>query len=739
MPASKDSRYCPQPFQSDQIELPERLEDLIESLAEKVHDAWAAQRIEEGWSYGPERNDTRKENPCLVPYEELPDSEKEYDRLTAKQSIAAIVELGYTVTSPDDYHDLETEEWISELRDSPRVRDLHRVADRVLNRGMVGRAAVLLGLLQLLTKKAIQSGELLLAQDIARYGLAHFEEDPDLTHKLALTQVELGEMDAARTILKTYGKTSTVPLRSLAARVAKDASFLEADEQKRMRYLKAACGQYRQAARLNPSDTFPLINLAACLALSGDRKAARQEARKVIHLCRLDQDKATPDYYYFATLAEAHLIRGDMKEAQAAYRKAVRLGRTRARDYLSTRRQAIRLADALRLDCKQVKAWLPEPCIVIFHGHPYDPDKQGALRKSDLGQVSDQMRRWLRRNHAWFSYSSASAGSDILFLEGMEEHQGTTHIFLPWPEESFRESSVHPSWHPRFRECLDRAAAVHTMSHHHYQETSLGIEFMNKVMLGGGLQLAQKLGIPIKALAVWNGDRDAPGGTASFIDLCREQNIPTTVIPVRKPADSVKRKPAPAALSLFNISEGAQDIKSILFSDVVGYSRIAESQVPAFVNEFMRRISVLIAKTDHQPVINNTWGDALYAVFNKPCQAGGFALELRDLVRSTPWQDFNLPDALNIRIGLHAGPVFATRDPIIRQVTYTGFHISWAARIEPSAQPGEIFCSEEFAALSELDPDTSFLTTYVGTFQLAKKFDRKRLYKIQAAGPSPKR
>lgn len=83
--------------------LPDNLTPLIEALAENVHDTWAAGRIADGWSYGPERNDSLKQHPCLVPYNELPESEKAYDRNTAKATIAFILSQGYSILRKQTY------------------------------------------------------------------------------------------------------------------------------------------------------------------------------------------------------------------------------------------------------------------------------------------------------------------------------------------------------------------------------------------------------------------------------------------------------------------------------------------------------------------------------------------------------------------------------------------------------------------------------------------------------------
>ncbi|MBQ8058119.1 MAG: Ryanodine receptor Ryr [Ruminococcus sp.] len=89
--------YNPKPIDISEVELSEDLLELSEKLAENVHDVWASGRISQGWSYGEKRDDDKKQTPCLVPYDELPEVEKEYDRNTALSSIKAIVALGYKI------------------------------------------------------------------------------------------------------------------------------------------------------------------------------------------------------------------------------------------------------------------------------------------------------------------------------------------------------------------------------------------------------------------------------------------------------------------------------------------------------------------------------------------------------------------------------------------------------------------------------------------------------------------
>lgn len=90
--------YIPTPIDTSNEVLPNELEVLAEKIAKNVHDVWAEGRLMDGWTYGPTRDDIKKQHPCLVPYEELSEAEKEYDRKTAIQTLKLIVKLGFKIT-----------------------------------------------------------------------------------------------------------------------------------------------------------------------------------------------------------------------------------------------------------------------------------------------------------------------------------------------------------------------------------------------------------------------------------------------------------------------------------------------------------------------------------------------------------------------------------------------------------------------------------------------------------------
>ena len=93
----RNSNYIPQPINTKDVVLQKELIPLAEEIAKNVHDVWSEGRIKDGWKYGEERNDAEKLHPCLVPYEELTEAEKEYDRNTSQETLKLIMKLGFKI------------------------------------------------------------------------------------------------------------------------------------------------------------------------------------------------------------------------------------------------------------------------------------------------------------------------------------------------------------------------------------------------------------------------------------------------------------------------------------------------------------------------------------------------------------------------------------------------------------------------------------------------------------------
>lgn len=94
--------YNPKPIDLSDVELTEDLNELREAIAENAHDVWAAERQAQGWTYGPHRDDDKKETPCMLPYSQLPDSEKKFDRDMAMNTLKLVKKLGYDLIKREE-------------------------------------------------------------------------------------------------------------------------------------------------------------------------------------------------------------------------------------------------------------------------------------------------------------------------------------------------------------------------------------------------------------------------------------------------------------------------------------------------------------------------------------------------------------------------------------------------------------------------------------------------------------
>jgi hypothetical protein len=91
--------YMPKPLNTKDVALPSDILELSEKLAQNTHEVWAAHRLADGWTYGPVRDDKEKTHPSLVPYEQLSEPEKDYDRNIALEALRFMIAHGYKITS----------------------------------------------------------------------------------------------------------------------------------------------------------------------------------------------------------------------------------------------------------------------------------------------------------------------------------------------------------------------------------------------------------------------------------------------------------------------------------------------------------------------------------------------------------------------------------------------------------------------------------------------------------------
>ena len=118
-------------------------------------------------------------------------------------------------------------------------------------------------------------------------------------------------------------------------------------------------------------------------------------------------------------------------------------------------------------------------------------------------------------------------------------------------------------------------------------------------------------------------------------------------------------------------------------------------------------------------------------MFDDTASAGHYALELNAMVRATDWTAVGLPPSFDLRIGLHCGPIFCSRDPVTGEGLYTGSHTSRTARIEPITPPGQVYTSSAFAAVAAATGVDDLGFSYIGRIPLAKHYGSLSLYHVQ--------
>jgi class 3 adenylate cyclase len=171
-------------------------------------------------------------------------------------------------------------------------------------------------------------------------------------------------------------------------------------------------------------------------------------------------------------------------------------------------------------------------------------------------------------------------------------------------------------------------------------------------------------------------------------------------------------------------------LKTLLFADFAGYSRVQDINAARFQGEFWAIAARAIAASPVAPVFANTWGDGLFVVFDDAPAGAAFALALSEGMQAADWAALGLPATSQIRICLHAGPVFCAFDPVIGRDNYFGASVTRAARIEPITPPGTVFASEAFAATLAASGSMEFVPEYVGTVGLAKGYGESRVYRL---------
>ncbi len=673
------------------------LQELREILALQVHHALLTQMSDDLWQ-------VRKEG---IPYEQVPDELRGLQRQEALEALEGILGHGFRIVPP------------SKPDIDPAV-------------------------LKARAEAYIHSGEPFQAYDLIQSGLALEPGSQELRQLKAVALLQSGApfeaIDLLEGLLREGVANSTA--LGLLARAHRELGTRTQQPSQRQAHFSRARTLYEELLQRGPS---PWIGLhAAALALhTGDRARAQAQARDVATQCRTIYERLVEDggdaFWILTILAQASLIHGGWAAARPHFMEVAEHGATRARDLAELRHDALRILRQLGQDASELEAILPVPRVVVFTGHMVDfPDRpERRFPPEAEGAVAEALKRKLDELDAWSGFASAAAGSQILFHEAMQARGAETHVVLPYDEETFLEDSVDyrgdGDWRARFAKVLSGARGLITASPHRLDEGSIAFRYNNELLLGLACLRARQLHADVIPLMLWDGVPSKASGSAAatfetwtslgyevrVMDLGRVTGIPLG------PRTGPARPPRSESQLPRELRSG---IQVMLFADVVHFSQLTDAQVPRFVDGFLGALHTLEESLSVQPVARNTWGDGLFYVFQGLGEAASFAQSLVDTVAQTRWAELGLPADLNLRVALHAGPVFSGSDPVTGRPTCFGTHVNRAARIEPITPPGQVYVSQAFAALAAAREIPGLLCEYVGQLPLAKGFGTFPMY-----------
>ncbi len=552
-------------------------------------------------------------------------------------------------------------------------------------------------------RRLLNAGLVFAAQDAAADALRLHPGHWRLRHIAALAMAEAGARVEALSSLEaadlSFGPKDEgyAEIVSLRARIHKDLWRAGHGPH----HLKTARDLYARAYEATGS-SFAGINAAAMAYAAGDPVHAATLARDVIARVAFEEmpSDAEAGYWHAATLGEASLIAGEPAAIVAGhYQAAHNLAGTQYRLTLSSRRQLLMLKDAGLTLSPELLTLLKAPKVVAFLPSP----------QASLGDAQAYIREALDRHDPQLSFSSAADGADLAFIDAMLARKGEVNIVLPFAKPDFVDARIGKDvrTRARFEDALARAAQVTFATAEPWLEDETLFRFAAEMVRGLARAHAAQL-----------------GGEFVLIGEREESAAP--------------QGPGLAA--------GKREIRSLLFADIVGYSRMGEEHMPAF-SRFLGMVKDDLAKAHEahgfdEPEYVNTWGDAVFAVIGDVAAMARYAFALRHAIASASDRLEATAGPLQVRIALHCGPVFRLNDALTARENFYGSHVNRAARLEPLARPGQILASEQFIALLEnrhtkILPRDAWRATYAGLLELPKGFGRQRVYLLDQSGIAP--
>lgn len=719
--------YEPTPLDLANAELPEPLGPVIEQLGKHLHNVWAQERLKDGWVLGPERSDKLKEHPFLIPYEDLPERERDYDRNMAIHTLKYIINSGYQIIAPAQSIDGNGQTELNKIE--AQLSSKIPIPSWELRALWSNRVELVWAfrphIYELLGKTLLKRGFALWAIEVLVEGLKAAPGSVVLKQQYALGLMRTGRPQQARNILnaliaenESHRTGETLGLLASSYKISWSSAH---DETEKKESLDQCYNIYRQAFE-QTGEYYPGINAATMAVASGEFDAGKQIASKVQQTCRKALQDGDRSYWNLATLGEATLILGKTEEAARFYAEAVKVAPGNIDSISSTRRQAVMLMEQLGLDGTAILDTLPVPPVAVFSGIPcWKKDQIHLPSIENETDIREQLREEIRRTGCKVGYASGLGVGDLLFLETLIEENGTAHLILPASADDLIDFARQfgPSgkiWAERLNRVLTQASDITVVSRDLGNANPEVFNYSHRIMIGAALLSSRSLGTSMQLIELALPDTQ-PASSPLYTGVSSRV--------IHLPAQDLNWG---NAIPTFTGDLKAQ-VKGILFADLKAYSKMPESEIPLYISKFLSEAGKLC---DSEPGIQfrNSWGDAFYLVFDTVADAARFAKRLRSFVTDTNWLECGFSHNFEIRISLHAGPLFAFDDPVLHTQTYSGQHAIRGARIEPITDEGQIFVSESFAYLASEENATDLEFQYLGRRSLSKKYGDEGLFML---------
>ena len=565
----------------------------------------------------------------------------------------------------------------------------------------------------------LKRGELLAAYDRASELLDRDPTDPVLRYLAALALARAGAVRPAGAELSKLDADRMAELDSprlagdvaaLQARLVKDQALGHSGATRR-EHASEASRLYESVFRTH-GGYFAGINAATMAAVAGDRHRSIVLAAEALELAAAEGATDDEDRYWrAATRAEASLLLGDLAGAAQALEQAVPPSEGNTAWRATTRRQLQLICREAELDPGLLDA-LPVPAVVHYTGHRF------TEADVDLAALRSQVDAALDAGGVGVAFGSLAYGADILVAEQVLARGNQLHVVLPCPADQFAGWSVAPGgedWMRRFEECLAGATSVWCDPSYAPAEDAVMYGYGSQLAMGHAVMHAQAITGTAFQLALWDGEGgEAAAGTASDVGRWKETGGKTVVIPCGHPDSPTTSSRAESGPSM--------ELRAMMFADFRAFSALDERQVLTFFESVMGALAEVIDDFGDEVVFRNSWGDGLYLVFRTTRSATTGSLSLQQGFAALDLEALDLPPEMGLRIGVHTGPVYAAVDPIRREPSFFGTHVTRTARIEPRTPAGEVYMTASSAALLALDPVPGMIPEYVGHIATAKDF-----------------